>query len=224
VNYFIAKTTAFTIVLLTCHGCLVVPTPVQLPTPVTSVEETETKSTSSSATLRVPDCLDSLPNLSIERVRKRKPSAEVEIEADQLEEQGKGKEALDKYSEAQTLYFGELGRVTGSMLGHGDPTAITEVNISVDSPTFSFKVGRAFARNGQYLPAIGCFTESLDGRISAPNDAIAYLNRGDAYEKMGGAKDKAKTDFQQAANLFKKYKLSSYQKLSEQRLQAVTHK
>lgn len=219
-NYFTAKTTAFVIALLTCHGCLVVPAPAPLSTPVTS---TETKSTSSSATLPLPDCVDSLPNLPIERVRKGKPSAEVETEADQLEEQGKGKEALDKYSEAQTLYFGELGRAAGSMLGHGDPTAITEVNVSVDSPTFSFKVGRAFARTGQYLPAIGCFTESLNGGISAPNDAIAYLNRGDVYERMG-AKDKAKADFQQATNLFKKHKLPSYQKLSEQRLQAVTHK
>jgi hypothetical protein len=37
-----------------------------------------------------------------------------------------------------------------------------------------------------------------------------------------GAKDRAKNDFQQAANLFKKYKLPSYQKLAESRLQAVT--
>jgi hypothetical protein len=37
-----------------------------------------------------------------------------------------------------------------------------------------------------------------------------------------GAKDKAKADFQQAANLFKKHKLPSYQKLSQKRLQAVT--
>jgi hypothetical protein len=37
-----------------------------------------------------------------------------------------------------------------------------------------------------------------------------------------GAKDKAKTDFQQAANLFKKHKLPSYEKLAQKRLQAPT--
>ena len=66
------------------------------------------------------------------------------------------------------------------------------------------------------------FREStLKSWILPPNDAIAYLNRGDVYERRG-AKDKAKTDFQQAANLFKKHNLPSYEKLAQKRLQAAT--
>lgn len=164
-------------------------------------------------------CLDSLPNLAIEKIRKNEPSKNAEDEADRLEKDRKNQQALEKYSESHTLYFGELGRASGRALW-GDFDAAADINISVGSPTFLFKVGRAFAGNKQYLAAIACFNESLEGGISAPNDAIAHLNRGDAYERMGD-KIKAKVDFQQAVNLFKKYKLASYQKTSEQRLKSI---
>jgi tetratricopeptide (TPR) repeat protein len=87
--------------------------------------------------------------------------------------------------------------------------------------TPNFKVGQSYAQLGKLESALDCFNGTLKVGILPPNDAIAYLNRGDVYERMG-AKDKAKADFQQAANLFKKHKLPSYQKLSQKRLQAVT--
>lgn len=205
------KTAIFTIALLTCHGCALVP----------AIVSTSSEASPSPSSSTIPDCLNSLPNLPIGQIRKGKSSADVEAEADELEEQGKGQEALNKYSEAHTLYFGELGRASGRALW-GDYSATMKINISVNSPTFSFKVGRAFAKNGQYPPAIGCFTESLDEGISAPNDAIAYLNRGDAYERIGN-KEKAKANFQQATNLFKKYRLASYKKDAEKRILSVSN-
>ena len=209
-NFFI-KSTALAIALVGCYGCALTPG-LFLDSTKKEVDPAPNQSTNR-------DCLGSLPNLPIEKIRKNESSENVEAEADQLEEQGKGEQALEKYSEAHTLYFGELGRASGRALW-GDFDATMDINISVGSPTFSFKVGRAFARSNQYSAAIACFNESLEGGISAPNDAIAHLNRGDAYERMGD-KIKAKVDFQQAVNLFKKYKLASYQKTSEQRLKSI---
>ena len=81
------------------------------------------------------------------------------------------------------------------------------------SAELNFKVGQSYAQLGKLESALDCFNGTLKvGGILPPNDAITYLNRGDVYERMG-AKDKAKADFQQAANLFKKHKLPSYQKL-----------
>lgn len=211
VQKFFTKSTGLAIALLACHSCALAP--------ALLVDSNEKEATPLQNQPITKDCAGSLPNLPIGEIRKNKSSKNVEGEADQLEEQGKSQQALEKYSEARTLYFGELGRASGRALW-GDFDATMDINISIDSPTFLFKVGRAFAKNKQYSVAIACFSESLDGGISEPNDAIAYLNRGDAYERMGD-KDKAKSDFQQAIILFKKYKQPTYQKLSEQRLNSI---
>ena len=208
---FFYKRIVLVIALLICNGCTA-------QTVTTSNNPSPSPSPNPSSTeAATPDCLKSLPSVS---VRKDESSKDVETEGDKFETQGKGQEALNKYSEAYLLYQGELGYATGRAM-KGDPSASMEVNTSIESPEFSFKVGRVFARTGKHEIAINCFTESLDKKIKAPNDASAYLNRGDAHERIG-AKDKAKSDFQQAVNLFKKYKLPSYQKLAESRLQTFT--
>jgi tetratricopeptide (TPR) repeat protein len=211
------KTATLAIAFLACHGCALVPAIVSDPNKKVDPAQVQQKPGSLSTT---PGCLSSLPNLPIEKIRKNESSENVEVEGDELEEKGQGREALDRYSEAQTLYFGELGYASGRALFHGDLGAAFEVNTSIGSPEFLFKIGRTFSKTGQYQAAINCFTESLEEKIASPNDAIAYLNRGDAYERMG-IKAKAKADFQQATTLFKKYKQPTYQKVSEQRLEAV---
>jgi tetratricopeptide (TPR) repeat protein len=89
------------------------------------------------------------------------------------------------------------------------------------SAELNFKVGQSYAQLGKLESALDCFNGTLKVGIFPPNDAITYLNRGDVYERRG-VKDKAKTDFQQAANLFKKHNLPSYEKLAQKRLQAAT--
>jgi tetratricopeptide (TPR) repeat protein len=211
---FFDKRIVLVIALLICNGCTA-----QTVTTSNSPSLSPSPSPSPSPSLSevaTPDCLKSLPSVS---VRKDKSSKEVETEGDKFEAQGKGQEAIDKYSEAYLLYQGELGYATGRAM-RGDPSASMEVNTSMASPEFPFKIGRTAAKVGNHKMAITCFTESLDRKIASPNDANAYLNRGDAHERMG-AKEKARKDFQQAVNLFKKYKLPSYQKLAESRLKTV---
>ncbi|MEG4282121.1 hypothetical protein QUB68_03250 [Microcoleus sp. A006_D1] len=164
-----------------------------------------------------PNCLESLPNVP---TRKDESSKDVEAEADKLEEQGKGQEAINKYSEARLLHFRELGYSTGRAL-RGDISASMEVNMSVKSPEFLFKVGRAYAKTGQHQIAISCFTESLDDKIEQPNDASAYLNRGAAYLNIG-EKEKARQDYLKSADLFQKYKLPQYKKEALDRLGSTT--
>lgn len=207
----VVEATGLAIALLVLYGCAQAS---DLPL----VRGKQEASTAGSQTSNL-DCLGFLPNLPIEKIRKNEPSKNVEDEADRLEENRRSQQALEKYSEAHTLYFGELGRASGRALW-GDFDATADINISVGSSTFLFKVGRAFAGNKQYSEAIACFSESLEGGILEPNDAIAYLNRGDAYERLGDTA-KAKADFRQAVTLFKKYKQPTYQRISEQRLQAA---
>jgi tetratricopeptide (TPR) repeat protein len=82
------------------------------------------------------------------------------------------------------------------------------------SAELNFKVGQSYAQFGKLESALDCFNGTLKVGILPPNDAITYLNRGDVYERMG-AKDKAKADFQQAANLFKNINCHSTKSFSE---------
>lgn len=164
------------------------------------------------------DCLKSLPNNV--PIRKDESSKDVETEGDKFEAQGKGQEALNKYTEAHRLYLRELGYATGRAL-RGDPSASMEINISITLPEFKFKLGRAFAKTDKQKEAITCFTESLNEKIDKPNDASAYLNRAEAYIATG-KKAEAIADLRQAANLFKQYNLPQYQKMATNRLRSIT--
>lgn len=165
------------------------------------------------------DCLTSLSKVTTQK-DKEKSSREVEIEGDKFEAQGKGQEALNKYSKAYLLHSGEKGYAIGRAM-RGDPSASLEINTSIESAEFPFKVGRAAAKAGKHEMAISCFTESLNKKIASPNDASAYLNRGDAYLTTG-QKEKARLDYQKASDLFQQYKLPQYQKMIADRLRSVT--
>jgi tetratricopeptide (TPR) repeat protein len=207
------KTTALAIALLACNGCMVIPVPIPIPIPISNDQASPSR-----VEAAAPDCLTSLPNVGI---RKDESSEDVEAQADKLEAQGKGQEALNKYSEARTLYFGELGWAAGRALGHGDISAVDEINTSVESPEFLFKLGRAYAKTRKHQVAISCFSQSLDGEIEQPNDASAYLNRGEAYLATG-EKEKARQDYQKSADLFQQYKLPQYKKMATDRLGNAT--
>lgn len=189
-------------VLVIRNGCTVKPE-------TTSNSETSSDSVST----LTPDCLKSLPNVLI---RKDEDSADVEAEGDKL----KGQAALNKYSEARLLYLGELGYATARAM-KGDPSASMELNLSIASSKFPFKVGQAFAQTGKHEIAITCFTESLSEKLLPPNDASAYLSRGEAYLATG-EKLKARQDYQKSAELFQKYKLPQYSKKATDRLRSIT--
>lgn len=220
--YALAKTTAFAITLLTCHSCLVIPTPVPPPIPVTSDKEAET--TQLDAGLEKTCYADALTESEGRKITGSSES--LETAGDKLAGAGKHKEAIGKYNEAGVATLNEAitdGRAESMENYTGDVEGFRKENrlLIQKSAELNFKVGQSYAQLGKLESAFDCFNGTLKVGILPPNDAIAYLNRGDVYERMG-AKDKAKTDFQQAANLFKKHKLPSYKKLAQKRLQAAT--
>jgi tetratricopeptide (TPR) repeat protein len=220
----LAKTTAFAITLLTCHSCLLVPTSVPPPIPVTSDKKAET--TQIKAGLEKTCYADALTESEGRRITESSES--LETAGDKLAGAGKHKEAIGKYNEAGAATLNEAitdGRAESMENYTGDVEGFRKENrpLIQKSAELNFKIGQSYAQLGKLESALDCFNGILKVGILPPNDVIAYLNRGDAHERMG-AKDKARADFQQAANLFKKYKLSSYQKLTEKRLQAATKK
>jgi tetratricopeptide (TPR) repeat protein len=231
----ITKTTVFAIALLNCHSCLVVPVSAPPPHPIPiTLDDTlddETETTQLEAGLEKTCSADALTETEGRKITAS--SASLEMAADKLAAAGKHKEAIRKYNEAGAAALNEAiadGRAEEMendtfFYSADEIEAFREKHrpLIQSSAESNFKMGSSYARLGDYEKAIDCFNGTLKVGILPPNDAIAYLNRGDAHERMG-AKDKAKADFQQAANLFKKYKLSSYQKLSEKRLQAATKK
>jgi tetratricopeptide (TPR) repeat protein len=221
-----AKTTTFTITLLTCQGCLVVPPSTPFPTPVILGEKSE--ATQLEAGWENTCSADALTQSQASKVSGS--SKGLEATADKLAGVGKHKEAIRKYNEAEAVALNEAiaeGRrneVEKSVIRHsGDLESFRKENrLGLEkSAGVLFKLGQSYAQLGKLESALDCFNGTLKLGILPPNDAITYLNRGDAYERMG-VKGKAKADFQQAANLFKKHKLPSYEKLAQKRLQAVT--
>lgn len=184
-----------------------------------AISSNEPSSPSPVEPVALPDCLKSLPNVPV-REDEDSTSKTVEAEGDAFEAEGRGQEALNRYGEARLMYSGELGYATGRAM-RGDPSASMELNTSVDSPEFPFKVGRAFAKTGKHEIAIACFTESLNKKIASPNDASAYLNRGEAHLAIG-QKEKARLDYQKSVELFQTYKLPQYEKMATEKLRSVT--
>jgi tetratricopeptide (TPR) repeat protein len=218
------KTTALMTLLLNCYSCSVVPVPAPPPTPVTSHKEAGT--TQLEPGLEKTCYADALTESEGRKITGS--SNNLEASADKLATAGKHKEAIRKYNEAGAATLNEaIANGSAEKMDDyvGDIEGFRAENrpLIQKSAELNFKIGQSYAQLGELESALDCFNGTLKVGILPPNDAIAYLNRGDAHERMG-AKDKARADFQQAANLFKKYKLSSYQKLSEKRLQAATKK
>lgn len=206
------------IALLTCHGCVALPIMSTLPT------SSKTSSNSLIETGWEKTCYaDALTKNQASKISENSQS--LEVNADKLAKAGKHKEAIRKYNEASAAALNEEianGRAENMEDYTGNVEDFREENRSLiqKSAELNFKIGQSYIQLGKLESAIDCFDETIKIGILPPNDAIAHLNRGDAYERIGD-KTKAKADFQQATILFKKYKQPTYQKLSEQRLQAV---
>ncbi|MEG4294812.1 tetratricopeptide repeat protein [Microcoleus sp. C2C3] len=196
------------IALLIRNGCTANP-----------VTTSNTEASPSPVETATPDCLTSLSKVTVQK-DEDKSSRDVEAEGDKFETQGKGQEALNKYNKARILYFKELSYAT-EKLKEGDQSAFMETNTSIESPEFPFKLGRAFAKTGKHEIAINCFTKSLKEKINPPNDASAYLNRGEAYLATG-QKEKARQDYQKSVDLFQKHNLPQYKKMAADKLRSVT--
>jgi tetratricopeptide (TPR) repeat protein len=202
------------ITLLTCHSCLVVP-----------VASNKTDPTSQTPATKGKTCYpETFEPSKVSKTSEN--SSQLETTADKLAATGQHKEAVQKYIEAGEALANEMeadGRMADleiSAMFRGGSFQEENRAVFQKQAESNFKIGRSYTQLGEWESAIDCFDRTLNIGILPPNDAIAYLNRGDAYEKMG-VKDKAKADFQLAANLFEKYKLPSYQKVAESRLQAT---
>jgi tetratricopeptide (TPR) repeat protein len=235
VKNFSNKSAALAIALA-CNGCLTIPIPIPTPIPV------ETSPSPSPGQTKEDDPLQKTQQVLQEKYKKTcyadaltenegkkitQDSGELEIAADKLAGAGKHKDAIRKYNEAGAAALNETiaGGTAEDMENYnGDVEGFREENRSLiqKSAELNFKIGQSYIQLGKAESAIDCFDGTLKIGILPPNDAIAHLNRGDAYERIGN-KTKAKADFQQAINLFKKYKEPTYQKISEQRLQAVSN-
>ena len=224
--------TALAIALL-CSSCTIIPVPIPIPIPVnnssTEVSSPEQPATELEEKYKNSCYADALPESEGKAITE--DSSKLETAADKLAAAGKHKEAIRKYHEAGAALLNE-SIADGSALQMEIDTLLyskEEVEefrekhrpLVQRSAESNFKIGSSYARIGEYEKAIDCFNGTLKVGILPPNDAITYLNRGDVYERMGD-KVKAKADFQQAATLFKKHKQPAYQKISEQRLQAVS--
>jgi len=224
--------TVFTIALLTCQSCLVVPVPIPIPLPISvPSEKSEIPNTGLEPGWEKTCEADALTENEGRKITEN--SKTLETAADKLVAAGKNKEAIRKYHEADAAALNEA--ITDGSAEEMDVDSSLYSKDQVEdfrekyrlstqkSAELAFKLGQSYAKLGKLESAIDCFNGTLKVGILPPNDAIAYLNRGDAYERMG-ARDKAKADFQQAANLFKKHKLSAYQQLAEKRLQTLSNK
>lgn len=216
-------TKVLAIVLLSCHGCTFVP--ILVPTPSEKASSPAPQPSEIDEKYKKTCYADALTGSEGRKITES--SDNLEIVADKLAASGKHREAIQKYNESSAAALNEAVadgttsemEIDTFLFGKEDFEAKYRPLIQ-RSVELNFKIGSSYARINKLELAIDCFDQTLKIGILPPNDAIAYLNRGDAYERMG-IKDKAKTDFQQAATLFKKYQQPTYQKMSEQRLQAV---
>ncbi|MEG4284299.1 tetratricopeptide repeat protein [Microcoleus sp. A006_D1] len=228
------KLTMLAIVLLACHGCLVIPVPVPIPisseaNPSLDSPHPEQGSETLQEKFKKTCHADALTESEGRKITEDSDS--LESTADKLAATGKHNEAIRKYNEAgaamlnEALADGRMEDMEFSAIWHNwrgeGAEGFREENrpLLQKSAESSFKIGTNYAKLGKLELAVDCFNQTLKIGILPPNDAIAHLNRGDAYERLGN-KEKAKADFQQAVNLFKKYKLTSYQKDSENRLRS----
>lgn len=233
-NHF-TKAGVVAIALFTCHGCITIPVPIPVPIPVDSNPSSPQASNSPQAEVvdekyQKTCYADALTESQGKEVTES--SSTLESTADKLAIANKHQKAIKKYNEAAAAALNEeiadgsiedmeISAIWHSWRGEGGE-GFKEENRQIlqKSAEINFKIGSSYARLRKYEQAIDCFSGTIKFGILPPNDAIAYLNRGDAYERMGD-KVNAKADFQQAVILFKKHKQPTYYKLAQERLQAV---
>lgn len=210
------------IAFLTCHGCMVVPAPV--PAPVASSKPAASP-TQLEAGWEKTCYAEALTQSQASKISESSES--LENEADKLAVAGKHKQAIRKYNEASAAAMNEA-IADGSAPDMEIDTLLYDKEDFRDknrpliqkSAESNFKIGSSYARIGEFERAIDCFNGTLKIGILPPNDAITYLNRGDAYLRTGD-REKARQDFQQSADLFRKYKLPQYRRMALDKLKSA---
>lgn len=146
----------------------------------------------------------------------------LEKQATQFETQKKYSLAIHKYNEAIAAYF-KASKLPRESRTFEDIAELkqTHPKIMEKSARLLVQLGRTYTKLHKYENAADCFSMAIRFRIDKPNDAIAYLNRGDAYQRLGD-RVKALEDFTTASDLFKEYKLLSYQKIADNRIKSLS--
>ncbi|MEZ2231553.1 tetratricopeptide repeat protein [Microcoleus sp.] len=230
------KSAVLAIALLS-SSCAIIPIPIPIPIAIDSgsAEVSHSPSPEQSATkldekYKKTCYADALTENEGRKITES--SGSLEVLADKLAATGKHKEAIRKYNEAnaaslnEAIANGEIEDMDISAIWHGwlgeGVEGFKKENQALlqKSAESNFKIGRSYVQIGKFELAADCFDEALELGILPPNDAVVHLNRGDTHARMG-AKYKAKADLKQAIVLFKKYKLPSYQKEAEKRLEAI---
>lgn len=147
----------------------------------------------------------------------------LEKQANQLVNQKKYTLAIRKYNEAIAAYHKESGLQREEGAGNYDSIAALKEGypkVMEKSAQMLVQVGRAYTQLQKHENAADCFSIAIRFRIDKPNDAIAYLNRADAYQRLG-ERVRALEDFTTASDLFKQYKLPAYQKIADDRIKGL---
>lgn len=151
------------------------------------------------------------------------PESFLEKQATDYESQGNHALAVKKHNEAMGAYMQKTELIDNDLSDFDSIAALKEKYPQElqRMAEYAVKIGRNYSQLQKYENAVHCFSRAMKFRINKPNDATAYLNRGDAYQKLG-ERDKAIEDFTTASALFKEYKLPTYQKIADDRIKGLS--
>lgn len=149
----------------------------------------------------------------------KESSQELEKQADKLLALGSYELAVKKYAEVSAQMLTEnYSALEQAASEAGNVKEFKSANLELLQrlAELQFKVGRSYAQLGKNENALDCFSQALKYEIEPPNDAMTYINRGDAYRDLGKV-ELARADYLKASELFKKYKLPEYIKMADDR-------
>lgn len=146
----------------------------------------------------------------------------LETQADRLVAQKNYPAAIRKFNEAIAGYYKASG-LPADESKYKDIAALKQTHPKAmeKAAQLLVQVGRAYTQLQKFENAADCFSTAIRFRIDKPNDAIAYLNRADAYQRLG-KRVEALEDFTTASDLFKQYKLPKYQKEADDRIKGLS--
>lgn len=153
-------------------------------------------------------------------------SQELEKQADKLFAMGSYELAIQRYVEASAklLVENESSMIVKAQEANADSreTFISaNRELSQKAAEIDFKRGQTYSHLEKNENALNCFSQALKYEIAPPNDAMTYINRGDAYRGLA-KNDLARADYLKASELFTKYKLPPYVKMADDRLKSVS--
>lgn len=163
--------------------------------------------------------------LSEKEARELKESSqELEKQADKLFAMGSYELAIQRYVEASAKLLVENELSLEDAAAQSDSVKeffSANHGLLQRAAEIDFKRGQTYSRLEKNENALHCFSQALKDEIAPPNDAMTYLNRGDAYRDLA-KEDLARADYLKSLELFKEYKLPVYVKMADDRLKSVS--